>query len=72
MYSSVPFPLRNSSSLLTNFSPLPKKYYVLSLQVKHKSPEPVKIEEPVIEPIFEEIIIDEPKPETKPKRKAKK
>ena len=72
MYSSIPFPLRNSSSFLTNFSPLPKKYYVLSLQVKPKLPEPVKIEEPVTEPIFEEIVIDVPKPEAKPKRKAKK
>ena len=56
---------------MTNFSPLPRKYYVLSLQVKPKPPEPVKIEEPVI-PVIEEVIIDEPKPEAKPKRKAKK
>ena len=71
MYSSVPFPLRHSSSFLTNFSPLPKKYYVLSLQVKPKPPEPIKIEEPFI-PVIEEVIIDEPKSETKPKRKGKK
>ena len=71
MYSSVPFSLKNSSSFLTNFSPLPKKYYVLSLQVKPKLPEPIKIEEPVIQ-VIEEVIIDEPKSETKPKRKGKK
>jgi hypothetical protein len=71
MYSSVPFSLRHSSSFLTNFSPLPKKYYVLSLQVKPKLPEPIKIEEPFI-PVIEEVIIDEPKSETKPKRKGKK
>ena len=71
MYSSVPFSLKNSSSFLTNFSPLPKKYYVLSLQVKPKLPEPIKIEEPVIQ-VIEEVIIDEPKPEAKPKRKGKK
>ena len=71
MYSSVPFPLRHSSSFLTNFSPLPKKYYVLSLQVKPNPPTQVIIEEPVI-PVIEEVIIDEPKPEAKPKRKGKK
>lgn len=68
MYSSVPFSLKNSRSFMTNFSPLPKKYYVLGKQKETKQPEPVKIEEPVME----EVIIDEPKPETKPKRKAKK
>lgn len=71
MYSSVPFSLKNSSSFMTNFSPLPKKYYVLSLQVKPKPLEPVIVEEPVI-PLIEEVIIDEPKPEAKPKRKGKK
>lgn len=71
MYSSVPFSLKNSSSFMTNFSPLPRKYYVLSKQKVTKPPEPVIVEEPVI-PVIEEVIIDEPKPEAKPKRKGKK
>jgi len=71
MYSSVPFSLKNSSSFMTNFSPLPRKYYVLGKQKVTKPPEQVIIEEPVI-PVIEEVIIDEPKSETKPKRKGKK
>ena len=71
MYSSVPFTLKDLRSFMTNFSPLPKKYYVLNKQKVTKPPEPVIVEEPVI-PVIEEVIIDEPKPEAKPKRKAKK